>query len=380
MNAKVDHLKLDIVTPHWAPFVGGAEVVAEETAYHLATRHIVTVHTADLSRRWRPGHEVLVCYDNGIRVVRYPTFGKIPLFKPDLREADIVHIHGFYRPLILLCLAIAHSPIVIQPHGGLTHLRIGQSAARRRMREVFDTKIFRVVASNVSGYVCASDSEVDRLVQMGANRVRFLTLPGPIRRGMAHDAELLTVQAQRDDRDQNLFVVISRVVPSKYIEHVILAMAKIPELRVVIVGALADRGYVDLLSRLAEDLGVGTRLRFQGEMGPQELEILLCRAVGTVLPSKNEGWPLSIAEAVLFGAIPISTESAARHVAQVMGLPLLYTWGDIEGLVRVINRVRLSIDLESAVSEAKEWVLNHLTPGVVGRKLEAFYYELRECK
>jgi len=382
MNTKEEGLKIHIVTPHWAPFVGGAEVVAEETVALLAARHTVTVHTANLRRGWHRGREVSVSQFGGIRVVRYPTLGNTTLFKPDLRGADIIHIHGFYRPLILMCLAKLRAPIVIQPHGNLSPPRGGQGSVRRRLREVFDRKIFRIFASNVSGYICLSDFEIDRLVLMGANRLQCITLPGPIRQNLVQDAELLTVEAPAEhrDRDGDLFLVVCRVVPHKYIEHVLLAVARIPEVRVVIVGALADVGYVEFLHHMAKDLGVDKRVMFQGEIAPQELEILLCSAVGTVLASKTEGWPLSIAEAVLFGAIPIATKSAVEHVAKAMGLPLLYAWSDIEGLVNVMNRVRTDSDLADAVTASKEWVLRHLTPDVVVRILESFYHEVQACR
>ena len=179
------------------------------------------------------------------------------------------------------------------------------------------------------------------------------------------------------DRDPDLFVVSSRLVPQKHIEHAILAVARVPRIRLAIAGAQGDREYSQSLRNLTKELKISDRVEFKGLLSPYELQKLYKNAVGSILASRSEGWPLSIAESILFGSIPIGTTEAVSHLTESMSLPLLYDWGNIDALSARISEVRdnaesIAPDLEFA----KSWITDNLSPELVAKKVEDFYIKI----
>lgn len=373
-------MKIHIVSPYWAPFVGGAEVVAGELANWLGLRHEVTVHTSQLDRPRHGRPRFLWSADveraDGIEIRRYETLGARPLFGPGVGEADVVHFHGFYRPLFMaVALERRVGPLVLQPHGNLSRGRGGQSPFRLAVRRGIDTKVVPALAGRIGAAVYLSAEEHRQLDEMGLGSRPLLYLPGPIRRSMIELAE--APAAATTERDPDLFAVVSRLVPYKCVEHALYAAARIPSVRLAIVSSSAESDYETKLRSLVRDLGLERRVSWEQRAGSEELAHLLGRAVGTILPSKTEGWPLSVAESVLFGAVPVGTSSAVGHVTGDMGLPLLYEWGDVDELVALLRRVRdEAASFSERLARARKWVLANLTPEAAGQKLEDLYESL----
>ncbi len=376
-------MNIHIVAPYWSPFVGGAEVVAEETATWLAARHEVTVHTARLERA-RHGARVPWSADvdrvGEVEIRRYATVGPRPLFYPSLGGAEIVHFHGFYRPLLLaVVLESFHGPLVVQPHGNLSHERGGQAPVRLALRRGIDNRAIPALAGRISAAVYLSTDERRRLEAMGLGARLLLYLPGPVRQSMVDRAKARA--AVPGGRDPDLFAVVSRLVPYKYVEHALLAAARIPAVRLAIVSASAEPAYERRLRALARDLDIEGRVSWELSAGPDQLTQILSRAVGTVLPSRTEGWPLSVAESVLFGAIPVGTRSAVGHAAADMGVPLVYEWGDIDELVGLMERIHDDAgSFAEPLAEGRKWVLENLTPEAAGGRLEELYRSLLRAR
>ncbi|MDA8375024.1 MAG: hypothetical protein M0Z91_12410, partial [Actinomycetota bacterium] len=83
-------MRIDFVSARWAPFVGGAEIVAGELARELSATNEVVIHTTqqageeELRSRWEP-----VAVDSNLTVLRYRPYGPGRLFFPRLAGADV---------------------------------------------------------------------------------------------------------------------------------------------------------------------------------------------------------------------------------------------------------------------------------------------------
>jgi glycosyltransferase involved in cell wall biosynthesis len=121
-----------------------------------------------------------------------------------------------------------------------------------------------------------------------------------------------------------------------------MALRKHPTLQLVVGG----HGQLEKARRLAAELGVDGRVDFRGWVGPEERSALLTKSDIYVLPSFNEGLPISVLEAMAAGLPVITTD--------VGGLPDLVTHGE-SGLLIGPGRVaalaaailRLASDPES---------------------------------
>ncbi len=368
-------MEIHLVSPYWAPFVGGAEVVAEETVAVLSKTHHITVHTSNHSNTARLKAGLTTDYPSGTRIIRYATPNNYPIFRPKLGGADLVHFHGFYRPLVLFAAVQKfQGPLVVQPQNNLSHLLGRQSPSWQFLRRTFDNDVFRLLRAKFAGFICLSNREVSVLESMGIDPRYCTVIPGPLRLTML---EALQDFGKFGDRDPDLFVVSSRLVPQKHIEHAILAVARVPRIRLAIAGAQGDREYSQSLRNLTKELKISDRVEFKGLLSPYELQKLYKNAVGSILASRSEGWPLSIAESILFGSIPIGTTEAVSHLTESMSLPLLYDWGNIDALSARISEVRdnaesIAPDLEFA----KSWITDNLSPELVAKKVEDFYIKI----
>lgn len=97
-------------------------------------------------------------------------------------------------------------------------------------------------------------------------------------------------------------------------------------------------GEVEKNKRLAEELGIADRCEFHGWVTGDEREALFERAAVYCLPSKNEGLPMSVLEAMAHGIPTVAT--AVGGVPQVIedGISgFLIDVDDIESLAQKIS-------------------------------------------
>lgn len=112
------------------------------------------------------------------------------------------------------------------------------------------------------------------------------------------------------------------------------ALSQIPDVyRLVICGD----GEVEKARTLAGDLGILDRVQCRGWVGSDERSDVLCDAALNVLPSYNEGLPMSILEAMSYGVPTLSTRVAAiPEVIKPGKNGWLIEPGDVEGMANVI--------------------------------------------
>jgi glycosyltransferase involved in cell wall biosynthesis len=137
------------------------------------------------------------------------------------------------------------------------------------------------------------------------------------------------------------FISLGRLGPRKGTLETISAFAGLPaDVRSRATLVLAGDGDVDGARDLVESLGLGDQIQLPGWVGPSQRDELLASADVFVLPSRAEGLPLALLEALAWGVVPITSRSVGIDEVIVDGENgLIVDAGDIEALVAAMTIV-----------------------------------------
>lgn len=137
----------------------------------------------------------------------------------------------------------------------------------------------------------------------------------------------------------------------------------------------AGDGEVDAHRALAEQIGIGSRVRFTGWVEQPEVRRELARADVMVLPSHAEGLPLSVLEGLANGLAVIATPvGAVPEVIREGETGLLVPPGQPSELAAAIERVLLDEALRRRLGERGRalWEREHDVRAYVGRMSEIY--------
>ncbi len=286
---------------------------------------------------------------SGVRILhpRYPVLPKIgsgwapsAIFHAALGAArrlqaagetfEVLDAHYFYPDGVAAAeLALAlRLPVVITARGSDLTLIPRNAAACRRIVWA---------AQEASANVAVCEDLRRRLVRLGAHEERTLTL----RNGV--DLERFTLgdrTAARAALGLCGYIVLSvgSLIPRKGHALTIEAMRRCPEAVLLIVGQGPLRSE---LERLAERLGVSSRVRFLGELPHDRLPDVYRAADVLVLASEREGWANVLLEAMACGTPVVATNvNGAPEVVQAPAAGVLVGQRTPERLAQAIERLR----------------------------------------
>jgi glycosyltransferase involved in cell wall biosynthesis len=372
------------VTQSYAPFYefGGPPVKVEALANGLAQRgHSVTVLTADwgyAKRKEADAEEVSSRPSpfgwtrevNGVESIYLPTWFRyralswnpavLRYCRERLGEFDVVHIFGLYD---LLGPAVARGcrkqaiPYVVEPIG--MFLPIVRNFALKRFYHKFcgDQMLAGAAAA-----VATSEQEEQELVkgrgpsgQGGIPREKIVLR----RNGVMAPRELPARGTFRAKcglpTDARVVLFLGRLSVKKSPELLLHAFAKLPEriqgntMRLVFAGP-DESGMLARLQSQARELGVETRVIFLGSVFGQEKWAAYRDADVFVLPSQNENFGNTAAEAAACGTPVVVTENCgvAPLLAGVAGLVVRHETLEV---ARAIQRVLSDGELRERLAQ-----------------------------
>ena len=133
-----------------------------------------------------------------------------------------------------------------------------------------------------------------------------------------------------------------------FVEAMCALLPRYPDHTAVIVGAIDDRGFADALQDRVRAAGLAERVRFLGELSIAELPRWYQRISIYAFTSRNEGFGLTLIEAMAAGAALVAARAGAAETVVVDGeTGVLVPTGDaaalaaaLEPLMRDPERVR----------------------------------------
>lgn len=202
------------------------------------------------------------------------------------------------------------------PWPELVYLRLGREKITilTYHGDIFRQKLFlrlytpfiHILMRRVTAIIATSTNYVNSSPVLSRYREKCRVIPLPVDTASLQPVESDTVEAMR--RQHGSFVLfVGRLVYYKGLEHLIEAIGRLQDIRLVVVGRgpLADacRAQVDRLQ-------LGSRVTFLGKVPDEELRVLYCACQCFVLPSvaRSEAFGMVLAEAMASGRPVISTE------------------------------------------------------------------------
>jgi glycosyltransferase involved in cell wall biosynthesis len=128
---------------------------------------------------------------------------------------------------------------------------------------------------------------------------------------------------------------VGRLVPQKGVDVLLQALARTPSCELVVIGDGPERA---ALAALAVELGLADRVRFAGWQG--EPRDLLASVDALVQPSRFEGMPLAIVEAMLAGLAVVASDVGSVVELIGGGAGVLVPPSDPAALARALADVR----------------------------------------
>lgn len=333
--------------------------------------YVRTIRGTPLWARWQTRH--IVTHRDGSRARKVVTFAAaVPRYVRALARPrpDLVHLHmssagSFFRKAALFWIARAFGvPVLVHIHSGrFDRFHDGLPGPLRRA--------VRRVLTQAAAVVTLGEGWAARITRI-APGARVEVLPNAV----------VTPQAAPRRTGGGLNVVfLGAICAAKGAFCLLEAWAKLAaewdDPRTARLTLAGDRG-VDDARRAVADLGIEGSVQVRDWLPPSEVAALLASADVFVLPSRSEGQPMSVLEAMAHGVCVVASD--------VGGIPELVEDGrtgvlvppdDVDALVHALRRVLDDGDLRERLGDAaRQRVLSEFDVDVVWRRLDALYREL----
>jgi glycosyltransferase involved in cell wall biosynthesis len=225
------------------------------------------------------------------------------------RDTDIVQLHSVFTPPNALLARRLRAPYVVSPHGGYAQASLTRSAARKTLyKHLVERRVLRRAALRVA----LTDVEAEELRAFGAAEP-IAVIPNGVVPPPAVDPSTFRRQLGLS-LGSRLLVFVGRLdIFHKGLDVLLEAVAAAPGWQAALVGP-DDRGGRQWLRRHAAMLGVGPRLSILGPRRGRALHEVFAAADLFALPSRWEGLPLSLLEALSHGTPALVTPAVDRLV------------------------------------------------------------------
>jgi len=321
------------VTQSYAPFLefGGPPVKVRALAEGLSRRgHQVTVLTADWGLESRMGGETPGAERspfgwrreaNGVQAIYLPTWFRYralswnPAVKrycrARLQNFDIVHIFGLYD---FLGPAVANEcckrkiPYLLEPIGMFVPI-----VRNLRLKQIYHSLFGRRLFADARAVIATSEQELQELKEGGVPREKIFLRWNGVEPPAAWPERGAFRNAQGISPDAKVVLFLGRLSAKKSPDLLLQAFSSLlerlgeKELLLVYVGP-DEAGMKAKLERLAARLGAGSRVRFTGPLFGEAKWAAYRDADLFVLPSQNENFGNTAAEAAAAGTPVIVTD------------------------------------------------------------------------
>jgi glycosyltransferase involved in cell wall biosynthesis len=296
--------RVALLSPRYAPSVGGVEAHVAGIAHGLAARgdDVQVLTQARRASTRRDGAVAVHAFREVVPSHAYPVApGMARWLGRHADELEVVHAHSYHGVPALAGALRASGPFVFTPHyHGTGHTPVARLVHRaygslgRRIFERADRIL--CVSRAEAALVAAHHPTVEERIEVVPNGV---------------DVDAIE-HAEPFPTASPVVLVLGRLVPYKRVDTVVRAMAGVGGGAELVV--LGEGGERPRLERLAAELGV--RARFPGRVASSEVACWLRTATVVVSASEQEAFGLTLLEALTAGARVVASDLPAhREVA-----------------------------------------------------------------
>jgi glycosyltransferase involved in cell wall biosynthesis len=358
------------VTETYAPFLefGGPPVKVRALSRGLAQRgHQVTVLTADwgLEKRMQTQEGKITAerspfgwrrHENGVQAIYLPTWARYrtvswnPAVKrycrARLQNFDVVHIFGLYDllgPAVAAACRKRNLPYLLEPIGMFVPI-----VRNLWLKQLYHLAWGRRLFQGANGLIATSNQELEELAAGGVSRTKIVLRRNGVELPALWPERGAFRRAHGISPDAKLVLFLGRLSVKKSPDLLLRAFGELlkrsVEIPIMLVFAGPDEGGMEAqLDQMASQLGVRSRVQFIGPIFDQAKWAAYRDADVFVLPSQNENFGNTAAEAVAAGTPVIVTQQCGIA-------PLL---ADEAGLVVPHDAAALSQALARVLGEAE---------------------------
>ncbi len=261
-------------------------------------------------------------------------------------------IHAEEEPDSLAALQIVLARRLFAPRAKLI-LHTWQNV--HRPKKWYVRLVTRISLREADAILCANREAVQVLRQMGYQG------PAEVIPPVGVDTRIFRPMERRTDPATFRVAYAGRFVPEKGLDVLLKAVALLgPGVELWLIGDGPQRA---ALQALAQDLGIGERVRWIPPVAPEQMPELLAQVDVVVLPSRTtpvwkEQFGRILVEAMACGVPVVGSDSGA--IPEVVGeAGLIFPEGDAEALASQLGRLLKSSDLRQELGrrgQARAWL------------------------
>lgn len=363
-----------IVSHYYPPHVGGIEIVACNQAKQLTlSDYKVRVITSDIPGQEREDQD-------GIEIIRikasniFEKYGvPFPLFSPTflltiwslMKDTDVVHIHdAFYMSSFFgsICAKIQKKPVVLTQHVSvINHPNRLVMMAQKLAYATYGRFIFK----NSKYIYTLNDRVVEFLIKQNVDKEKILAIANGVDVEIFHPVDKTIKDALRRkfglSPQDKIILFVGRFVPKKGFDEALAACDE--EYKIVFVGG-------EKPAHQTKHNAV-----FLGRLDQPSLAEVYQTADIFLLPSRDEGFPLSIQEAMACG-LPVITTYDTGYQRYNFDEKMIYflddpTEASIRSTIKLIlqnNALRKEMSVYS-----KEYAFKYFSWTIITQELAATY-------
>ncbi len=346
-------MKILIACHYYSPHLGGIETVVENQAALLAVNDDVTILTSSIG-----ASKKIKNTSNIYSIIRIPAinflesrFGiPFPLFSPSIiwkafravKNADIIHVHDslYISSIVTVFWAkLLNKPVVLTQHISIVpHPKATVIMVQKLVYKITGLYIIK----NSQKIFIINTVVKEFLIQLGADENKIVSYKNGI------DLSLFKppTQEQRVSirRKYNLPVkdhlvlFVGRFVPKKGFKE--LLQSESGDYTIVFVGGEKPSNLKD-----------SKHLIFLGQLSQREIAEVYRASDIFILPSKGEGFPLSIQEAMASGLPIITTDDKGYEIYNFDREKLLLIEPTVENIKLNINKLLANPHLRAEMSK-----------------------------
>ncbi len=286
------------------------------------------------------------------------------------QAVDLAHVHvstygsTFRKYFVSKKLYKIEVPFILHNHGGDYHIFYNRLSIwhRARVREMFRWACGTIVLS-------AWWEEFHRKVLVPSDYPLWV-LPNPI--------ELPSTWATDTVAEETRLLYLGRMDEHKGSNRVLQAIAKLPpEVRSRVRLYMAGDGSVEAMQHLAQQLGIADRIEIRNWIEGGEKETWLQQTHVFILPSRAEGLPMAMLEAMAWGkALIVSPVGGVPEFVEDGHEGLLVPPDDIHAISEAIRRLVESPELRIQMGRAARSRVEPLSIEHYKRRLGQIYAEV----
>lgn len=363
-------LRVLIISEHYFPIVGGSPTYVHNLCKNLSNLGC-EVYLVTIPDDRNPVMEW--CKEDGFYIYRlkiprilrkeryFPIFINRELdYLVKSIKPDVIHIgHGFFIPLITRFTNIRNYPVVWTVHNVppkehkfdfLTQIPILNNILKQiyfKIGDIYSRAIFRI--AKYDKIISSSQKTADLLLSKGVARENIKIIPVGIDTDIYNpDLDVSEIKKKLKFQDyKNIILTVAGIIPHKGQEFLIRAIPDVlqryPDTLFLIVGPIRSETYYNELIELIKDLNIEGNVRIFPEVTDAELYNYYQIADIYVQPSLEEGFCISILEAMSFGKPVIGTKTGAiPEFIQKSGAGILIDSESPEQICKAITTILLN--------------------------------------